>query len=255
MPALTPTFAVVALLLSQVPGFGTPSDDRPGVEAKAAAYTGLSAGGHCQRGGKARLTVTRLETTYHLEAVLTGIENGRWRGGISESSGTRPFRFADVVFDSRVSNGRLTVTGDVRQLEQPDFQVVAFGPGKLDVAAGRLCSVYLTGDPLVAIGGCRSVGMKSMLAQAFRRDGGTVVRWMLAPVARQSSWTVEIAAETDAGGESVGRTGRPNRNGVVRGREHFDGMANPVVTVVARSKRGQVCSVQVRRTLASPAQG
>jgi len=196
--------------------------------------------------------VTKLETTYHVRAEIRGVDPGRWRGSIEENSGTRPFRMDQVDFDVRTPDGRVTVEGEVRQLGNPDFYLIVFGPGKLDLEAGRNCFISVTGDPLIAYGGCRSKGMKGALVQTFRRDGGSVVRWVLGQVARKSSWTVEISAQTDTDGVAVGGSVTPDRRGLLRGKEFFEDMSNPRITFVARSKGGQICTVHTSRVLAPP---
>jgi len=251
---LIATIATTAALLAQaVGGLGAPRDLAGGSDAKAPAYSALRAAGHCQGGGRVTLTVTKLETAYHVQAELRGVAAGRWRGTIEENSGTRPYRMDQVDFTVRTHDGRVSVEGEVRHLPQPDFMLVAFGPGRLDPEKGRHCISSVTGDPLIAVGGCRSKGSKLAVVQTFRRDGGSVVRWAVGPVAKRSTWSFQLAAETDGEGAAVGASVTPGRQGFLRGKEFFEGMANPRVELVARSKRGQICTVRASRTLAPPA--
>jgi hypothetical protein len=208
--------------------------------------------GPCHLGGSIVLRVDKTSATYVMTATARDLPEGtRWRVAFNETSNTGSNVFEGGVARPVIHNGGWTVSRVVRALPAPEFGVAGFGPGKIDLAHERFCKVMA--QPAVPFAGVTACHKNVELAMtAVDRDGaGTVVRWLI--VAKPDTmWGVTVTAATADSGAGVSTTRTANRQGLLMGKDTFNGPVNPRLRLQVRTAGGQRCTLAMHRTLARP---
>lgn len=210
--------------------------------------------GDCHGGGTVVLEARRMGSEFAVTATAHGLpEGGKWRIALSESSATNANINKEADGRAVVHGGGWTLSRTLPAVPAPYFDLVAFGPGKINVGVSRLCSVLVEPSaPFAGVTFCRKSLMLSMTA--VHRDGaGLVVRWGMLGAKPDTTWTITLQARTRNTGVGVESQRTTTGHRFLLGKDTFTDQVNPRLTLSVEGAGGQRCTLGMHRVLAHPA--
>jgi hypothetical protein len=200
------------------------------------------------------LRVERTSGSYVMTATAQGLPEGtRWRLSFEESSSSDPDAIRGADAHAVVRSGGWAVSRTVPAVQAPYFDVVAFGPGRIDLH-GRFCTVLAQPAlPFAGVTFCHH-SLELAMTATHRGDVETVVRWVMIGARPGTQWTVTLVATK--GGTHTGVSSRPTatHRDLLGGKVTFTGPVNPRLQLQVSADGGQRCTLGMHRVLARPAQ-